>query len=231
MDSKKVMNRDGSEFMLEEYKQIVAAFFDLSKQKIEMFRFYLILVTIPITLIATILGLEKAPPFSLFELPMLVSFVLFAIAIAGLIMTAVVVDIRFECILYAKTVNLVRRFFMDRSKDGELRNYRILPDGDDLPKHYEQPWEFKGRKWKWEPGVGSTFLQVLLMGLLNATYLGLAVTNLSQAWVCIDQALTLGLVSWLLFFALHILGYRYFARKKDEQWKVKKSSTDQITAE
>lgn len=210
--------------MLEEYKQIVAAFFDLSKQKSDMFRFYLILVTIPVTLIAAIFGAEKSP-VSFTSLPILITLVLFAVAIAGLIMTAIVVDIRFECILYAKTVNLARRFFMDKNKEHELRSYCLLPDGDDLPIHYEQPWEFKARKWKWELGVGATFLEVLLMGLLNATYLSLAMINISLIWFRNDQQLWFGIIVGILFFLIHILGYRYFAKKKDEQWKVRHRST------
>lgn len=226
MSSENVLKRDASDFMLEEYKQIAAAFFDLSKQKTEMFRFYLILVTIPITLIAALLGSEETP-ISFQNLPNLVTLLLFAIAIAGLIMTAIVVDIRFECILYSKTVNLARRFFMDKGEEHKLRNYMLLPDGDDLPKYYEQPWEFKNRKWKWALGVGATFLEILLMGLLNATYFGVVLMNISQTWVSDGQALWLGIISWASFFALHVLGYRYLAKKKDEQWRVKQPSTEQ----
>ena len=226
MSSANALKRDASDFILEEYKQIAAAFFDLSRQKTEMFRFYLILVTIPITLIAAILGLEETP-VSFQSLPDLVTLVLLATAIAGLIMTAIIVDIRFECILYSKTVNLARRFFMDKGEEHKLQDYRLLPNGDDLPKYYEQPWEIKNRKWKWEMGVGATFLEVLLMGLLNATYFGMAVMNISQTWVCDEQALWFGIISSASFFALHVLGYRYFAKKKDEQWRVRQSSTEQ----
>lgn len=232
MSSENALNCDASDFMLEEYKQIVAAFFDLSKQKSEMFRFYLILVTIPITLIAAVLGLEKTP-FSFQNLPTLVTLVLFATAIAGLIMTAIIVDIRFECILYAKTVNLARRFFMDKGEEHKLRSYALLPDGDDLPKYYEQPWEIIDQRWKWELGVGATFLEVLLMGLLNATYFGLAVMNFVQACdiFCSGQELLLGVISGFSFLALHVLGYWYFANKKDEQWKARKLSTECTTTD
>jgi hypothetical protein len=156
---------------------------------------------------------------------------LFATAIAGLIMTAIIVDIRFECILYAKTVNLARRFFMDKGEEYKLQSYRLLPDGDDFPKYYEQPWEIVNRRWKWELGVGSTFLQVSLMGLLNATYFSLVVMNFARAcdMFCVDQELLFGVISWFSFLALHILGYRYFANKKDAQWEAKKSSTGRPT--
>ena len=221
MGSEDALKRDASDFMLEEYKQIVAAFFDLSRQKSQMFRFYLILVTIPISLIAAILGIEETP-LSIFNLPILVVLVIIAIAIAGLIMTAIVVDIRFESILYAKTVNLVRRFFKDIGKDYKLHDYLVLPYSDEFPKYYEQPWEFKKWQWKWELGVGATFLEVLLMGLLNATYFGLAMVNISTSWFCNDQSsLWFGFIIWTVFFLIHILGYRYFAKKKDEQWEAR----------
>lgn len=207
------------DFVIEEYKQIVAAFFDLSKQKSDMFRFYLILVTIPITLIAAIFG-SKDSITSFLDLPILVVFVLFAVSVAGLIMAAIIVDIRFECILYAKTVNLVRRYFSDHNVG--VKDYLLLPDGDDLPRFYEQPWEFKKRKWKWNLGVGSTFLQVILIGILNSTYFGLAVANISQSIAIIASCPQwVGLIFGIIFFFIHILGYWWFAKKKDSQWKVK----------
>jgi len=222
-ESTKRDTAEAGDFFLEEYRQIVAAFFDLSRQKSDMFRFYLVLVTIPTSLIAAIFSFEKAQ-VSILDLPILVNLVLFAVAIAGLIMTAIVVDIRFECILYAKTVNLIRRFFLDASRNQNLSDYLVLPDGDDVPTFYEQPWEFKERKWKWQLGVGATFLEVLLMGLLNATYLALSLANMSLALLSRDQSLWLGYSTWGAFFIMHALGYRYFAKKKDQCWKPKKVS-------
>jgi len=206
--------------MLEEYKQIVAAFFDLSRQKSQMFRFYLILVTIPISLIAAILGIEK-PPLSFLNLPVLVVLLMIVIAIAGLVMTAIVVDIRFESILYAKTVNLVRRFFRDSAKEHKLHDYLLLPVSDEYPKYYEQPWEYKKLEWRWEMGVGATFLEVLLMGLLNSTYIGLAMANVMRSWFCNGQSLLLGVTFGVGFLLAHIGGYSYFAKKKDKQWRVR----------
>lgn len=215
---------DAAEFMLEEYKQIAAAFFDLLKQRSDMFRFYLALITIPISLIAAIMQIEKSSIY-LFDLPDLVILVLFAIAIAGLITTAIVVDIRFESILYAKTINLTRRYFRDKGGESELGKYLLLPDGDDLPRFYEQPWEITKGRWRWELGVGATFLEILLMGLLDSVYLGLPTINILHHQLNLTEAILFGSAVGVAFFLLHIIGYLYFARKRDNEWITKQSST------
>ena len=106
-----------------------------------------------------------------------------------------------------------------------VKKYLLLPDGDDLPRFYEQPWEFKKRKWKWNLGVGAMFLQVILMGILDATYFGLAVANISQltGWINSGHQWA-GLIFGIVFFWTHIIGYTWFAKKKDSQWEVKINS-------
>lgn len=200
------------------------AFFDLSRQKTEIFRFYLILVTIPVTLIAAVIGLKESS-LEFLVLPDLIVLVLFAISIAGLIMTAVIVDLRFDCIVYAKTVNLVRRFFIDKNQNAQLRDYLLMPDGDDYPKFNEQPWEFEKSTWKWHLGVGATFLEVVLMGLLDATYFGAAITYFVGNYTDANWSMFYCFVSWILFFSVHVAGYLVISKKKDADWKTKKKST------
>ncbi len=221
--------QESSNFMLKEYEIISSAFFDLSKQKTEMFRFYLILVTIPVTLIAAIIGLENQT-LSFFALPDLVNLVLLAVSIAGLLMSALIVDLRFEAIAYAKTVNLARRFFVDNDKNN-LGKYTLLPDGDDYPKFNEQPWSIKNRQWKWKFGTGASFLEVLLMALLNAVYFGSAMVNILTS---IDYLSTnfaalvvVSVIFSILFFLAHLIGYVYIANKRDSQWAPKIASTNQ----
>lgn len=215
-----------SDFMLKEYEIIASAFFDLSKQKTEMFRFYLILVTIPVTLIAAIIGLENQI-LNFFALPDLIVLVLLAISLAGLLMTALIVDLRFEAIAYAKTVNLSRRFFVDNDADKKLGKYTLLPDGDDYPRFNEQPWGFKKRKWKWQFGTSASFLEVVLMGLLNAAYFSSAIVNIFARSANLTIFAIVLLVSSLGFFLLHVIGYIYIANKRDSEWSTKMKSTNQ----
>jgi hypothetical protein len=221
---------ESSDFMLKEYEIISSAFFDLSKQKTEMFRFYLILVTIPVTLIAAIIGLENQT-LSFFALPDLVILVLLAVSVAGLLMTALIVDLRFEAIAYAKTVNLTRRFFVDNDKKYILGKYTLLPDGDDYPKFNEQPWSIKNREWKWKFGTGASFLEVLLMALLNVVYFGSAMVNLlakiDYLSTNFDALVVVSVVVSVIFFLAHLIGYVYIANKRDSQWTPKITSTNQ----
>ncbi|MCW3997935.1 MAG: hypothetical protein NWF10_05125 [Candidatus Bathyarchaeota archaeon] len=212
-------NVDANGFMLEEYKQIVGVCVNLSKQKTEMSRFYLMLVTIPITLIAAIVGLQNTP-IDFFNLPDLVVLLLIAISIAGLITSAIIVDLRFESIFYYKTLNLIRRFFIDQNETEKLKlkEYARLPDGDDYPKFYEQPFKFK-EKGKWEFGVGATFLEVILMGLLNSTYFASAILNLEISYNIITPTISC-IIVWAIFFFVHVGGYYFVSTQKDKDWIV-----------
>jgi hypothetical protein len=215
-----------TDFMLKEYEIIASAFFDLSKQKTEMFRFYLILVTIPVTLIAAIIGLENQI-LNFFALPDLIVLALLAISIAGLLMTALIVDLRFEAIAYAKTVNLSRRFFVDNDADKKLGKYTLLPDGDDYPLFNEQPWGSKKGKRKWQFGTSASFLEVVLMGLLDSAYFSSAIVNIfARSANLIIFAIVL-LLSSVGFFLLHVIGYIYIANKRDSEWSTKMKSTNQ----
>jgi hypothetical protein len=215
---------DAKSFMLKEYETIASAFFDLSRQKTEMFRFYLILVTIPITLLAAIIGLQKQTA-DFFALPGLIVLVLLAISIAGLLMTSLIVGLRFEAIVYAKTVNLARRFFIDSNSDKKLILYTLLPNGDDYPKFNEQPLETTKRKWRWQLGTGAIFLEVVLMALLNATYFSFAVINLVRSTGPVITIIS-GLIGWILFFLLHVGGYLFIASKRDSRWSIKLKSKE-----
>lgn len=207
-------NRDASDFMLEEYKQIVAAFFDLSKQKTQTLHFYLLLATIPVTLIAAIFSLGS-PPTELYKLPLLVVIVTTAIAFAGLFMTAIFIDARFEALYYVKTINKIRAFFAEKGQAQKLSEYLVLPISDDKPKFYEGPTG-------WHLRASSTFYQVILMGILNATYFGLSMINLGYLYIPGLQdngnMFWFGIMMWIIFLVIHVLGYVVSATRRDKNW-------------
>lgn len=193
-----------------------------------MFRFYLLIIAIPFSLIATFLSVENGNPVvaSITTLPDLVIMALIITALAGLLMTAIVVDIRFESIIYSKTINVGRRFFADKADQTQtqgIRDYLVLPDYDEYPTFYEQPWNISKRKPKWNLGVTSTFLQVIVMGCINAAliFMGFAslINNLHLTTELHSKIV--GAIIGFGFFLCHVLGYWYFATRRDKSWPTK----------
>jgi len=216
--SKTPPNIDASNFMLEEYKTIAAAFFDLSSQKSQMFRFYLILVAIPITLISALIGINNNSSIisSLtFRLPLFVSMLIIIVSISGYLMTLIIADIRFECILYAKTVNLIRRFFVDIDEEVKLNRYLVLPIKDSVPTFYESLLRKESR------AVSATFLEMILMGILNTSYFFIGFTSILLNIYCWMQSFIYSTIISVIVFISHYLSYKYLAKERDKNYDIK----------
>ena len=209
-NSKSNYNIDSSTFMLEEHKTIAAAFFDTRARESQMFKFYITLVTIPITLIAAIFGIENV---NILPLPFFVAIFMIVISIAGYLMTLIIINMRFESILYARTINLTRRFFRSLSNEDDLTDYLVLPTIAYVPNYFESPWSKEAVE------VSATFIEVLLMGLLNSTYLGLGIKDsILTQFFRESQSFWVVVILWFGSFIFHILSYRYLAKKKQENF-------------
>src|SRR5215217_5716777 len=99
-------------FMLEEYKTIASAHFDLHSGLRQYFRFYLGLVALPFTVMAVAF---RDTSLSLFALPQVLLLVFFGTPTAGLALFISMVNTRFDVILYTRAVNGVRAYFVQRA--------------------------------------------------------------------------------------------------------------------
>ena len=95
-------------FMIEEYKTIAAAHFDLHAGLRQTFRFYLGLVAVPFTVMAVALK-DHSP--SLNALPDVMRFLFIVTPITGLLLYIHMINTRFDIILYTRTVNGARAYF------------------------------------------------------------------------------------------------------------------------
>jgi len=194
------MNKDSSDFMLTEYERISTAFFGLRDQVNDWFKAYLTLIGFPLTVLAAALKIGTGNiSASLTELPDIVSALLMLVSILGFFVTVSIISMRMEMILYARTINIVRRFFGDNDK--KLVNFLILPTSDRMPPFYEA-----GRAIYW---------QIVFMGLLDGIILGLGVNNLFKTdWIT-------SLIAGTGFVIIHLVVYRLFASIREKQWKVR----------
>lgn len=145
-------NTDFVEFMLNEYDNIAQAHFKTIDTISEFYKHYLTIVTIPITIVAIALNLDfvqesldKIAESGLFTGAALVLAIVFiVISIIGFSVFWYILNLRWDALLYARTVNGIRKYFYDiDSQLDALTKSRIraLPQSISLPE-YKEFWFF-----------------------------------------------------------------------------------------
>lgn len=149
-------------FMIEEYKNISKAHFNLHSGMYQMFRFYLGVVAVPVTIFAFV---YKDTAVNLDRLPPSLVYTLMIIAIIGFLMFLSLINIRFDTILYTRTVNGTRKYFADRAKNCKPEHFLLLPQDMNFPPYQENPTK-------------SYWWQFVTVALINSIYLGVGVKNI-----------------------------------------------------
>ena len=129
----------------------------------------------------------------------MIAALLIAVSVLGFFVTVSITTMRMEMILYARTINAVRRFF--GVKDAKMAKFLVLPTTDDLPPFFEI-----GRPMFW---------QIFLMGLIDGMITALAVNNLFKTpwWG--------SLFAGIVFIAVHLVVYYVFAKTREDEWTVR----------
>lgn len=190
------------EFMKQEYTGICQAFGDLYNVILKVFNFYLLLAAVPFT-VAAIIYKSPGPEFDLSSLPLPMSVLFMVVSILGFLITLSMIHLRMEQILYARTVNCIRRYFCesDTSVQNQIDDYLNLPTTDELPPFLEF-----GRFFFW---------QIILIGIIDSLYGIVAFINLTGHY------LYPSIIVFILFFSLHPLGYIVAAEDRDRNYRVK----------
>jgi len=203
------MNRDASDFMIQEYDQIASAYFGLRDQVNDWFKTYLSLIGLPLTVLVAVLRFaEEQLPISIAQLPDVVAGLLVLVAALGFFVALSIVAMRMEMILYARTINGIRRYFAEldqkaKSKGGgrELAAYLVLPTSDSIPPFFES--------WR------AMFWQVIIIGFIDGAILAVAVQSLLRVgW---PWSMVIGMTYGLM----HLGVYRWMAWRRDKEWHVR----------
>jgi uncharacterized HAD superfamily protein len=178
-------------FLLSEYNHVAQAHFNTGTTITQFFQYYLLVVTIPITLAGAVLKistgtLDVGVLIDSNIAPFLAVF-LMVIAVVGLCMLAYITNLRLDALLYARTINGIRKYFTARSTlsiDEELWT-RTLPRAIHQPRYGEL------RFFVWV---------VLAFAFMNSLYAyagtGLFIGSWSRAWWAVVP-----------FFILHFMIY------------------------
>ncbi len=183
-----------------EYQHIADAHFRTMDSISAFFRYYLLLMGLPISAMAVLFGFGPAGNINTalhsIRVPGVVGTGVFALV--GFCVMIYVVNLRMDVILYARTANSVRKYCYDNSKlsvDQQL-SYRVLPQSRFLPRYYETIY----------------FVPVVVtFGFINSLYL-LAflylLLDISSWWIPVLTAVA--------FVTLHCAVYRSIANTREK---------------
>lgn len=202
------------DYLLSEYQNIAEAHFRTIEAISSFFRYYLIIMGVPFTLYAVIIALSPQIAQIFYALVALTAVVSVVIALVGFFVTLYIVNLRMDAILYARTVNGIRKHFYDEAHldaNSKLR-MRTLPQTPMLPGYFE-----------------FYFLPVVIsIAIFNAVYffIGIsiffaplpkisAITSFSAvANLLIIFPLSICIIT-LCFFSLHLIAYWGIARSRE----------------
>jgi len=190
------------DFMLEEYKQIANAYKDLHAQANELVRSYLTLVALPVTVLAVVIkilgsqngnepnGLSDATRIGV---PIIILFMI-ALCLVGHSVFRALVANRIEALLYVRTVNCIRRFFVEHTKDFDLRRYLVLPDYDlRTPPFNEGP----SARYFWNVRMVQILNAIILIVTIWSIFCW-AQRELNQYWPLVTPLVLFKLVDYLV---------------------------------
>jgi hypothetical protein len=208
-------------YLLAEYQNIAEAHFRTIGAISAFFRYYLLIAALPITLLGVLIGFTSAQylPLSLqtlFTFWPIFSVTFLIVALVGFLVLLYIVNLRMDVLLYARTVNGIRKYFYDRGEidiDTALRT-RVLPQSPLLPSYTEKAY----------------FMPVVLaFACFDAFYFGLAIVmprlgELSQSHLSLSSIVQLPhyllfvILAFLAFLILHPISYFLYSHYREHAY-------------
>jgi len=202
---------DFTRYLLAEYENIAQAHFRTIAAISSFFRYYLLITSLPVTLIGVFVGLSsREQPLGILadlgSLPYVMSFV---ISMVGFLVLLYIINLRMDVLLYARTVNAIRKYFYDRWRidiEAKLRT-RVLPQSPFLPGYTEPLY----------------FLPVVLsFASFDTFYFAWALTPFSvqslvnaPAMHILLNKIPLYVLLGPIFFFFHIVAYMKYSRYRE----------------
>jgi uncharacterized HAD superfamily protein len=160
--AKQTGNPSYRNFLLQEYKELVQAHFESIRTISSFFRHYLLIMSIPFSSFAIFKFLPGTMSLSklIQDYYQIFNSFFFSIFLIGVGVLCYVINLRMDAILYARTVNGIRKYFYDISEEdtNTLLRTRILPQTAHLPYYLEK---------------GGFSPLVFVFGVINSLYLSL----------------------------------------------------------
>lgn len=135
-------------YLLSEYEHIAEAHFKVNDTVTAFFRYYLLIMSLPISVIAALIvvGSNDSFPVGFLEAYVhLVAAVFLVIGCAGFGVLVYLINLRMDGLLYARTVNAIRRHFFDNVPNVDIYarfHKRVLPQTPYQPRYFELRYFF-----------------------------------------------------------------------------------------
>jgi hypothetical protein len=196
-------------FLVHEYDSIAQAHFNTVDSISAFFRHYLLVISLPSPLLAlagTLWAssrLSDAPILGPLDGTVVVASGLaaFGVSAVGLCVMGYVCNLRFDAVLYARTLNGIRAHFVGRVPDSELRELIVLPMSTTFPSYAE--WTH----FAWVVGA---------FAIIDTGYVGFGCWLLSQSGGWLGHLHCAGPLFCAAFFATHFLVYSRLAGHREK---------------
>ena len=174
-------------YLLSEYEHIAEAHFKVNDTVTAFFRYYLLIMSLPISIIAALIAVGSNDSFLVGYVP-LVAIVFLVIGCAGFGVLVYLINLRMDGLLYARTVNAIRRHFFDNVPIDIYTRYhkRVLPQTPYQPQYFELRYFFP---------------VVVTMALFNTLYIFFAAAIFGGLSI---QDISLCNVPWVAWLALSL---------------------------
>lgn len=211
-----------TQYLLDEYEHIAEAHFKTMDTLSTFFRHYLVIMSVPITLAVGLFSFSGAVDLRLVAL--LGGLGLGLLALVGCCVFVYLLNLRMDVVLYARTINGLRRYFYDRLDEPAqvVVETSVLPRATNVPKYHEVAYFY--------PIIislllidtayllASVVLVLVFFWLAPYAALELAVTPLHALVMVVRGYWPWLAVVLVLAVALHLLTYRMYADNREGRY-------------
>jgi uncharacterized HAD superfamily protein len=198
------------EFLLSEYSNIAQAHFKSIESISAFFRYYLLLMSIIPSGLGLIIQFASDKESLLILLKnnnLIISFLFFNIASIGTCLLLYIANLRLDSILYARTINAIRNYFIEKSNLNikEITYNKVLPLSAHIPPYHE-------KSYFWPVAI--------VFGIIDGIYfiIGLVLINLNDKYASVSFIIDRWFLIISLFafiIILHLIFYFLMARYRE----------------
>lgn len=206
-------NKDIADFLLTEYENVAKAFFNSYDIGARWVRYYLIILAVPFSFSAFIYH-NKADQFDLFNLPSSIAILISVIGVLNILVSYIVIDLRLDSILYARTVNGIRKYFIEQIlKTDELKPNTKINEYVLLPTDINKPsfLEFSG----------DLFFLTTFMVVINSLYISFGITqikSLKDIYFSYLPQFAMSIIFLILGIIIQFLIFMRASKKKEKDY-------------
>ncbi len=196
------------QYLLVEYQNIAEAHFRSIAAISSFFRYYLLIMALPVTLVSLLIGLlsKLELPLPVTSIALSFSTISLVISIVGFLVMLYIINLRMDVVLYARTANGIRKYFYDHASldiDSKLRT-RTLPQSASLPAYFEKSY-FGPVILTFGFFNTSYLVASLILPLLTNSPGGIALQGI-QPWIW---------VVGVAFFSTHWVMYYFYSHHRE----------------